>query len=26
VNGGLGGMFIKAVKESLEAWDVKADF
>lgn len=26
VNGALGGMFIKAVKESLEAWDVKADF
>ena len=26
VNGALGGMFIKAVKESLESWDVKADF
>jgi 2-oxoglutarate dehydrogenase E2 component (dihydrolipoamide succinyltransferase) len=26
VNGALGGMFIKAVKESLEAWDLKADF
>ena len=26
VNGALGGMFIKAVKESLEAWDVKVDF
>ncbi|MDF1518566.1 MAG: dihydrolipoamide acetyltransferase family protein [Lutibacter sp.] len=26
VNGALGGMFIKAFKESLEAWDVKADF
>jgi len=26
VNGALGGMFIKAVKESLEAWDVNADF
>ncbi|MDO9136804.1 MAG: dihydrolipoamide acetyltransferase family protein [Lutibacter sp.] len=26
VNGALGGMFIKAVKEILEAWDVKADF
>ncbi|MFZ2431990.1 MAG: dihydrolipoamide acetyltransferase family protein, partial [Lutibacter sp.] len=26
VNGALGGMFIKSVKESLEAWDVKADF
>lgn len=26
VNGALGGMFIKAIKESLEAWDVKADF
>lgn len=26
VNGALGGMFIKAVKENLEAWDVKADF
>ncbi|MDD3723801.1 MAG: dihydrolipoamide acetyltransferase family protein [Lutibacter sp.] len=26
VNGALGGMFIKAVKESLEAWDVKAEF
>ena len=26
VNGALGGMFIKAIKESLEAWDVHADF
>lgn len=26
VNGALGGMFIKAIKESLESWDVKADF
>ncbi|MDO9275814.1 MAG: dihydrolipoamide acetyltransferase family protein [Lutibacter sp.] len=26
VNGALGGMFIKAVKESLESWDAKADF
>ena len=26
VNGALGGMFIKAVKENLEAWDVNADF
>ncbi len=26
VNGALGGMFIKAVKENLEAWDVKAEF
>lgn len=26
VNGALGGMFIKAVKESLEAWDVKTDY
>lgn len=26
VNGALGGMFIKAIKESLEAWDVNADF
>ncbi|MHB1147076.1 MAG: 2-oxo acid dehydrogenase subunit E2, partial [Lutibacter sp.] len=26
VNGALGGMFIKAVKESLESWGVKADF
>jgi len=26
VNGALGGMFIKAVKEILEAWDVKSDF
>lgn len=26
VNGSLGGMFIKAVKESLEAWDVKTDY
>ena len=26
VNGALGGMFIKTIKESLEAWDVNADF
>ncbi len=26
VNGALGGMFIKAVKESLEAWDVSTDY
>ncbi|NLP56766.1 dihydrolipoamide acetyltransferase family protein [Lutibacter sp. B1] len=26
VNGALGGMFIKAVKESLEAWDVNSEF
>jgi len=26
VNGALGGMFIKAIKESLEAWDINADF
>ena len=26
VNGSLGGMFIKAVKESLEAWDVNTDY
>jgi len=26
VNGALGGMFIKAIKESLEAWDVNAEF
>ncbi|WP_196884984.1 dihydrolipoamide acetyltransferase family protein [Aureivirga sp. CE67] len=26
VNGALGGMFIKRVKELLEAWDVNADF
>lgn len=26
VNGSLGGMFIKAVKENLEAWDVNADY
>jgi 2-oxoglutarate dehydrogenase E2 component (dihydrolipoamide succinyltransferase) len=26
VNGALGGMFIKAIKDSLEAWDVHADF
>lgn len=26
VNGALGGMFIKAIKKSLEAWDVNADF
>jgi 2-oxoglutarate dehydrogenase E2 component (dihydrolipoamide succinyltransferase) len=26
VNGALGGMFIKAVKESLEAWDVNTDY
>jgi len=26
VNGALGGMFIKTLKESLEAWDVNADF
>jgi 2-oxoglutarate dehydrogenase E2 component (dihydrolipoamide succinyltransferase) len=26
VNGALGGMFIKAIKESLEAWDVNASF
>ncbi|WP_298287063.1 dihydrolipoamide acetyltransferase family protein [uncultured Lutibacter sp.] len=26
VNGALGGMFIKAVKESLEAWNVNAEF
>ena len=26
VNGALGGMFIKAVKEILEAWDVNVDF
>ncbi len=26
VNGALGGMFIKDIKDSLEAWDVNADF
>jgi 2-oxoglutarate dehydrogenase E2 component (dihydrolipoamide succinyltransferase) len=26
VNGALGGMFIKAIKESLEAWNVNAEF
>jgi 2-oxoglutarate dehydrogenase E2 component (dihydrolipoamide succinyltransferase) len=26
VNGALGGMFIKAIKESLEAWDVNTEF
>ena len=26
VNGALGGMFIKTVKESLESWDVKTDY
>jgi 2-oxoglutarate dehydrogenase E2 component (dihydrolipoamide succinyltransferase) len=26
VNGALGGMFIKTIKESLESWDVNADF
>jgi 2-oxoglutarate dehydrogenase E2 component (dihydrolipoamide succinyltransferase) len=26
VNGALGGMFIKAIKESLESWDVNAGF
>ncbi len=26
VNGALGGMFIKTLKETLEAWDVNADF
>ena len=26
VNGALGGMFIKAIKESLEAWDVNSGF
>jgi len=26
VNGALGGMFIKAIKESLEAWDINASF
>lgn len=26
VNGALGGMFIKAIKETLEAWDVNAEF
>ena len=26
VNGALGGMFIKAIKESLEAWDMNAGF
>ncbi len=26
VNGALGGMFIKTIKESLEAWDISADF
>jgi 2-oxoglutarate dehydrogenase E2 component (dihydrolipoamide succinyltransferase) len=26
VNGALGGMFIKAVKESLEAWDLNSEF
>jgi len=26
VNGALGGMFIKAIKESLEAWDVNSSF
>lgn len=26
VNGALGGMFIKAIKDSLEAWDVNAEF
>ena len=26
VNGALGGMFIKSLKETLEAWDIKQDF
>ena len=26
VNGALGGMFIKTIKDALEAWDVNADF
>ena len=26
VNGALGGMFIKAIKESLESWDVNSEF
>ena len=26
VNGALGGMFIKSIKENLEAWDVNAEF
>ena len=26
VNGALGGMFIKTLKEILEGWDVNADF
>jgi 2-oxoglutarate dehydrogenase E2 component (dihydrolipoamide succinyltransferase) len=26
VNGALGGMFIKAIKDSLEAWDINTDF
>jgi len=26
VNGALGGMFIKTIKESLEAWDMNAGF
>ncbi len=26
VNGALGGMFIKAIKDSLEAWDVNAEY
>ena len=26
VNGALGGMFIKAIKDSLEAWDVNSEF
>ena len=26
VNGALGGMFIKSIKESLEAWDVNSEF
>jgi 2-oxoglutarate dehydrogenase E2 component (dihydrolipoamide succinyltransferase) len=26
VNGALGGMFIKTLKETLEAWDIHQDF
>ena len=26
VNGALGGMFIKSIKESLESWDLNAEF
>jgi 2-oxoglutarate dehydrogenase E2 component (dihydrolipoamide succinyltransferase) len=26
VNGALGGMFIKSIKDKLEAWDVNAEY